>query len=140
MMHSRSIFATLLVALAAAAGCGESESDKAMADVCSARDDITKQVDQLKDLTITTATTTEVTDGLQAIRSDLTKIADATDKLSDERREQVQAANDDFGRAVRETLTSLGTTTSLEDASAQLKQAFDDLSKSYQDTFGDLDC
>ena len=44
----RSRLAIALVLLAAISACGgDSKSDKAMASVCSARDDITKQVDTL---------------------------------------------------------------------------------------------
>jgi hypothetical protein len=131
----------LLILLAfAAAGCGESKADKAMADVCSARDDITKQVDDLKNLTITTATTSQVTDALQAIQNDLKKIGDAREDLSEANREQVDKANQAFTSSLRKTLADVGTTTSLQDAATQLKAAFQDLADSYRNTFGQLSC
>ena len=61
-MHAK-ILMLLLIALAGAgvlAGCGQSEEEKAADQVCSARDDIAKQVDQLQGLTLTTATTDQV--------------------------------------------------------------------------------
>jgi hypothetical protein len=124
----------------AAAGCGESKADKAMAQVCSARDDITKQVDSLKNMTITSATTSQVSDSLQAIQNDLNKIGDARQDLSDANREQVDKANQAFASSVRKTFADIGTQTSLQDAATQLKAAFQDLADSYRNTFGQLSC
>jgi|SRR4051794_25936384 hypothetical protein len=135
------IVVALLLAAAVAAGCGgESKSDKAQADVCAARDDISKQVDQLKGMTLSSATTSQVTDALQAIRDDLSKIGDAKASLSDERRSDVQAANDAFAASVRDTLRAVGTSVSLDNASTQLHAAFDQLATTYKTSFGSLDC
>jgi hypothetical protein len=131
----------LLILMAfAAAGCGESKADKAMAQVCSARDDITKQVDDLKNLTITSATTSQVSDSLQAIQNDLNKIGDARKDLSDANREQVDKANQEFTSSVRKTFADVGTKTSLQDAATQLKAAFQELADSYRNTFGQISC
>src|SRR6185503_18682857 len=90
-MSSR--LAIALVLLATVAGCGgDSKSDKAMASVCSARDDITKQVDTLASMTITTATTSQAGAALSAIRDDLGKIADARKDLADDRRKEIDSA------------------------------------------------
>ena len=49
-----------LIATLAAAGCGgDSKEDKARAQVCDARDDISSQVQKLSDMEITTATTSQ---------------------------------------------------------------------------------
>jgi hypothetical protein len=137
-MRLASFIAIALMALVA--GCGESKSDKAMADVCAARDDISKQVDQLKGMTISTATSNQVKDSLQAIRDDLSKIGKARADVSDDRRQQIDAANTKFTSSVRATLLDLGKTVSLEDASTQLKNAFQRLAATYKDTFGAIDC
>jgi hypothetical protein len=137
-MRPARYIAVALVALVV--GCGESKSDKALADVCAARDDISKQVDQLKNMTISSATKSQVTDSLQAIRDDLSKIGDARGDLSDDRRQQVDAANTKFASSVRATLLDVGKTTSLEDASTQLKNAFARLADSYKQAFGSIDC
>jgi hypothetical protein len=136
------LFPLLLILMAfAAAGCGgQSQSDKAMAQVCSARDSITKQVDDLKNLTISTATTSQVSDSLQAIQKDLQKIGDARKDLSDANREQVDKANQAFASSVRQTFADVGTKTSLQDSAAQLKSAFQDLADSYRSTFGKINC
>jgi Tfp pilus assembly protein PilP len=138
-MRSLSAVALLLLTLAAA-GCGESAEDKAMADVCAARADISKQVDKLASLTPTTATTTEVRDGLQAVRDDLSNIADARKNLSDDRRKEVEQANTAFAGEVRDTLYEVGTSVSIESAGAQLTAAFQQLKTSYGQTFARIDC
>jgi uncharacterized protein YhaN len=137
------ILTLLLIALVPAsvlAGCGESEEEKATAQVCSARDNIAKQVDELKGLTLTTATTSQVRENLQAIRGDLSTIAAARGNLSDEQRTDVEQAHDAFRSVVGETAATVGRSTSVEDASAQLKAAFNELATSYQQTFGQIDC
>ena len=130
----------LMLMAFAAAGCGESKSDKAMAQVCSARDNITKQVDSLKNMTITTATTSQVTDSLQAIQKNLQKIGDARKDLADDKRQEVDKANQQFASSVRKTFADVGTKTSLQDAATQLKAAFQDLADSYRNTFGQISC
>jgi hypothetical protein len=137
------IIALLLLVLAAglATGCGgESKADKAKSQVCDARDDIAKQVDKLKGLTLTTATTEEITDSLQAIQSDLKTIADATGDLSDERRKEVQAANDDFKAKMNQIRADFASKLSLESAATQANAALQQLAESYRSTFGQLDC
>jgi hypothetical protein len=131
----------LVIALVAVvAGCGESKSDKAMADVCAARGDIAQHVDKLKSMTISSATTSQVSDSLTAIRGDLSKIADARRNLSDDRRQQVDAANTKFQSSVRATILDIGKTVSLADASTQITNAIDRLAASYKDAFGAVDC
>lgn len=137
----RSKLAIALVLLAAVGGCGgDSKEDKALASVCAARDDITKQVDALADMTITTATTNQVGTALQAIKSDLTKIGDARKDLADDRREEVDKANQAFASSVRKTVADVGTSVSLQGAATQLKDAFQQLKESYRSTFGGIDC
>lgn len=129
------VLATLLLA-----ACGESDEDKAMADVCSARDDIATQVDDLKGLTLTTATGDKVRSSLQAIEDDLSKIRDARGNLSEDRREQVQTANDKFASAVKSVLGDVGSSTSLADAATQIKTGLAGLASSYESTFAKIDC
>jgi phosphoglycerate-specific signal transduction histidine kinase len=137
------ILVLLLIALVPAsvlAGCGESEEEKATAQICSARDDIAKQVDELKGFTLTTATTSQVRENLQEIRDDLSTIADARADLSGDQRVEVEQANDAFRSTMGEIAETVARTTSFEDASAQLKAAFNDLATSYEETFGQIDC
>jgi uncharacterized protein YgfB (UPF0149 family) len=137
----------IVVAVLILAGIGvyllvgrDSKSEKAMAQVCDARSDIAKQVDGLKGLTLSSATTSQVSDSLQAIRSDLSTIASARADLADDNREQVQAANTAFVNTVRETVATVARTVSVEDAVTQLQSAVSKLAASYQDTYGKIDC
>jgi predicted ATP-dependent endonuclease of OLD family len=131
----------LILVAVVAAGCGgQSKSDKAMADVCTARDNITKQVNDLKNLTITTATTSQVSKDLQGIQDNLKKIGDARKDLSDANRKQVDKANQAFASSVRKTFADVGTKASLQNSATQLKAAFGDLADSYRNTFGTLSC
>jgi Tfp pilus assembly protein PilP len=139
-MRANPLIAVLIVPLLALAGCGGSEEDDAMAAVCSARDGIAKQVDELKSLTLTTATTSQVTEGVQAIRDDLTTIRKSREKLSDDRREEVQAANDAFAGQVRELAGTVGRSVSIEGAKAKLESSMQELAASYRSSFGQIDC
>jgi Tfp pilus assembly protein PilP len=138
-MNHRRITMVVVIAVVAG-GCGESKSDKAMSQVCSARADISKQLESLKAITPATATTSAITDSLKAVRDDLTTIADAQNDLSEDRQQEVQQANEAFTAQVRTTLRDLGTTVSAENASAQLKSSFEQLRATYAATFGKIEC
>ena len=121
-------------------GCGESEEEKATSQVCAARDDISKQVKELQGLTLTTATTNQVRDNLQAIKDGLSTMSSAQTDLSEERRTELEKANQAFGDAVRDTAADVGRTLSIEDASTQLQSAFEGLAATYGSTLGKFDC
>jgi Tfp pilus assembly protein PilP len=139
-MRATPLIVVLLVPLLLLTGCGGSDEDDAMAAVCTARDGIAKQVDDLQSLTLTTATTSQLTEAMEAIRSDLSTIRENREKLSDDRREEVQAANDAFTDQVRALAGTIGKTVSIEGAEAELESSLEQLATSYRDTFGRLDC
>lgn len=138
-MHRALLIALTLAALLAT-GCGQSKQDKAKSQVCDARADISKQVDTLKNLTITTATADQVSKSLQSIRDDLSKIASAQGDLADSRKAQVQSANEQFTSQVKNVLTSVGRSLSLGNAKQELTSALQQLATSYQQTFAKIDC
>jgi hypothetical protein len=140
LTRTAALLIMLLLPVALVAGCGESSADKAKDDVCAARDDIGKQVDTLKGLTLTTASRSKVSDSLASIRDDLTTIEGAQEKLSDDRRDQVKAANAQFKAAVQETAGNLGKSLSIQDAVTQIKQSLDQLAASYKSSFAKIDC
>src|SRR3954471_6274517 len=80
---------------------GDSKADKAMAQVCGARADISQQLDTLRKLTPGNARD-QAREGLQAIVDDLRTIASARGDLSDARRQQVQSANEAFAASVKD--------------------------------------
>ena len=135
--------ALLLSALAlglAFAACGQSDEDKAKADVCDARDDIQANVKDLQSLTLGTATVDKVKSNLTAIRDDVSKIADAQGQLSDSQKQQVQKANDAFKSKVQALAGDIGRSVSIEDAIKQLKSDFAELATTYQNSFARIDC
>jgi two-component SAPR family response regulator len=124
----------------ALAACGQSDEEKAKADVCDARDDIQANVKELQSLTLGTATTDKVRSSLNAIKDDLAKIADAQGQLSEGEKQQVQKANEAFKSKVKAVGEDLGKSVSIEDAATQLKSDFDELATTYQQSFGPIDC
>jgi membrane peptidoglycan carboxypeptidase len=133
----------LLMAVLSALGlgaCGESTQDKAKTTVCDARADISKQVDQLKGLTVSTVTVSKVQNSLKAISSDLSKIKDAQGDLSGDRRQQVQDATKTFTSQVQSIVGSVGKSTSLSEAKAQLTSALQQLGDAYKQSFAKVDC
>ena len=131
----------VLFAVVVVGACGgDSKEDKATAQVCEARADISKQVDNLKNMTLSTATTSEIRQNLTAIRNDLSKIKNAQADLNDQRKSQVQQANQALESQLKSIRSTLGSTTSLSDAKTQLSQAFQQLAGTYKDTFSKIDC
>jgi hypothetical protein len=133
------VLIALLAALALGA-CGESKEDKAKSTVCDARADISKEVDQLTGLTISTVTVDGVQNSLNAIRSSLSKISDAQGDLSGDRRQQVQDATKTFTSQVQSIAASVVKSTSLSDAKAQLTSALQQLGAAYKQSFARVDC
>jgi len=130
----------IAAAALAVAGCGESAQDKAEKQVCSARSDIQKQVNELKALTPATATTDGVKTNLNAIRDDLKKIADAQPQLNDQRKAQVKTANEKFVSEFQSVVGELGKSLSAGGARAQLQTALQQLAAAYQTAFSKVDC
>jgi hypothetical protein len=131
------VVATTGLALGA---CGTSKEDEAKNDVCDARADIQREVDNLKQLTPSTITADSVSKSLQAIRNNLKKIGDAQADLSDDRRSQVEQANKAFAADVKEIGSTVLRSTSLEEAKTQLQQSVTQLSDTYSNTFAKVDC
>jgi hypothetical protein len=132
----------IVVALALAlASCGgDSKEEKAQNQVCDARADISKQVDKLKGMTVATVSTDAVSQSLSAISSDVSKIASAQGDLSDERRQQVQSANQEFAKQIRGIAQQIATTKSAADAKSALTSALQKLGDAYKQTFAKVDC
>jgi len=136
----RSTIVMLLSAAIAVAACGESKQDKARTQVCDARADVQKQVNELSGLTLSTATADGVSQNLRAIRNDLGKISDAQSDLADDRRQKVQSANKAMTDQIRSIVQNVGRSLSVDDAQAQLKDATTQLVSAYKQTLGRIDC
>jgi gas vesicle protein len=136
-------YGTLLLVAAAlllAVGCGESAQDKAKKQVCSARTDLQKQVNELSGLTLSTATSEGVKNNLNAIRDNLKQIKDAQGDLSESRKAQVQQATQQFESQVKAIVQTVGTSTSLSAAATQLQAAAKQLATSYKQSLAKVDC
>lgn len=134
------LLACSALALGACGDSDESPQEEAIENVCDARDDIGEQVDRLSSLTLTTATATEVGDSLQAIRADLTTIADQRAELSSERRQEVEQATRAFTDQLSDIAGSLGTDLSLSAARRQLSAALDQLASAYRASLAQVSC
>ena len=134
-----SALALVLSALAFAA-CGESSQEKAKAQVCDARANISKEVATLTGLTITTASVNQVKTGVEAIVADLKKIKDAQANLDPARKEQVQNATATFAGEVSKIVSGLASNLSLSNAEAHLKSAVSELAASYKKTLAPINC
>jgi hypothetical protein len=130
----------LLLAACTAVGCGESDEEKAQNDVCDARDDIQKQVNELSNLTLSTATVEGVQENLNAIQDDLKKVGDAEGNLNDERKQQVESANKQFKAELDSIASGLTSDLSLSGAEQKFRTATQQLASSYRQTFAKVDC
>jgi DNA repair exonuclease SbcCD ATPase subunit len=135
----RSLVMVLVLAIGLGA-CGESEEEKAQNEVCDAQADIQKQVDQLSSLSLETATLDGVQKNLTAIRDDLQKIGDAQGDLSDERKQQVESATNEFTSELQSIASDIGRSLSVADARTRLESAFDRLASAYEQSFARVDC
>ena len=139
MRTACSVLAVVMLALALGA-CGESDEEKAQNTVCDARADIGEQVDELKAVTPATVTGDDVTQNLDAIKTDLKNIEAAQGDLSSDRRSEAEAANKEFTSSVQGIASELGGSLSASDAKAQLATALDQRAASYPKAFEPVTC
>jgi hypothetical protein len=137
--RSLAIVALLSSAFALTA-CGESSQEKAKAEVCAARSDISKQISALAALTPSIATVTDVKSGVEAIANDLKKIKTAEVKLQPERQEQVRTATHAFETQLTSIVNGITSNISLSNAETELKSALAKLSTSYRQTLSPINC
>ena len=141
-MRRRALLAA--AAALAVAGCGDDEQGPAQRSaqdqVCDARAEIGRQVDALQEMTATTVTGDAVRGSLSAIRDGLRQIRDAQGELNDDRRAEIQAANDRFTASIRSVGATILRSTSVEEAGAQVRAAVDELGQAYRSTLAAVDC
>jgi hypothetical protein len=122
------------------ASCGESSQEKAKAQVCQARSDISKEVKKLSELTLSTSILTEAKSGVEAIGKDLTTIKNAQPDLEPARKEQVQAATRTFESQINSILSELVSKPSLSKLETQLKSSLTQLAAGYEKALAPLNC
>ena len=132
--------ALIVLTALAASGCGESDEEKAQARVCDARAGIASEIETLGALTPATITADAVRESVESIRVDLKAIGEARADVSDERREDLDAANAAFTASIRNVGANVLRSQSVEEARTQLTAAADTLAASYRSTLGTYDC
>ena len=139
MFRSASAIAVLFSVLALAA-CGQSSQEKATAQVCEARADISRQISTLSTLTLSTSSVTQAKTSLEAIAADLKKIKGAQANLDPARKAQVQAATNTFETQLSSIVSSFTSSLSLTSAATQVKAAVTQLTTSYKQTLAPISC
>jgi hypothetical protein len=141
------VLAALLLSSLALAACGESAQEKATAQVCKARTEISKQITKLEGLTISSNTVTEAKTSFEAIGKELTEIKNAQSNLEPARKEQVQSATKSFetqlGTITAGVVASLGSgniEAQLKNAGPQLKSALSQLGADFKQALGPISC
>jgi hypothetical protein len=129
-----------LLSVFALASCGESSQEKAKAEVCKARADISTQVKKLGELTLSPSVLTEAKSGVEAIGKDLTMIKNAQPDLEPARREQVEAATRTFESQANAILSEVTSKPSLSKLETQLKSSLKQLAGSYEKALAPLNC
>jgi hypothetical protein len=133
----------LIVALSALllASCGgKSDEEQAKDDACTAVADIGTQVNQLQGYELTTVTADKVKGNVNAINSDLAQIKDSLPDVSSDLRGQLQDATNAFTAQISQLVSSVGQSTSLQQAATQLNAAVKQLQQSYQSAFASVSC
>ena len=135
----RSLVIVLLLGTSLGA-CGESDEEQAQDAACDARASIQKQVNELSDLTLESATAANVGDSLSAIRDDLEQIAEAQGDLSDERKQEVDSANKEFTSQLQSIAKNLSSGLSTSGAKEHFQAAVKQLADAYRQSFAGVDC
>jgi aspartate oxidase len=122
------------------AGCGESKQDKAKKAVCSARSEIEKSVNDLRSLTLTTASVDRVKNDISTIQTNLKKMVDNQKDLASDRKQKVQAATQQFGQQLQSIASGLTSNLSLSNAASKVKSAGATLQSAYTSALAPIDC
>jgi copper chaperone CopZ len=139
--------ATLLVGTLGLAACGESSSEKATKQVCSATKEIQTQIKKLETLPISSSFPTEVKTSFEAIEKSVKKIDEAAPNLPASSKEEINAANKAFQveaatitKDVASASKSSNVEAALKKAEPQIKASLTKLSSAYKKAFEVLKC
>jgi hypothetical protein len=134
--------AALGLSTLALVACGESSEEKAKAQVCGARANISKEITKLSELTLSSNLPSEIKSGAEVIGKNLATIKNEQGKLAPARKEQVQTASSTFANQVSSIVSGLVSSKSLSltNAEAQLKSAANQLKSSYKAALAPINC
>jgi hypothetical protein len=116
------------------------QQDKAQQQVCSARAAIQTEITTLQGLPVTAASIVPATQSLKKIQTSLQTVVDAQDKLSPERKQQVQTATKSFTGEVEAAAGDIASKSASGDAKDAVRAAADNLAASYKKAFAPVDC
>jgi hypothetical protein len=144
---SRLVVLTVVLSALGLVACGESSGEKATAQVCSARSEISTQVQTLESLTLSSSAASEAKTSVEAISRSLDKIKEEAPKLPSARKEEVEVAQ----KAAEVALTSMtasalsavtsgGVEAALKSVEPQLKTTAAALTAAYKHAFDELKC
>jgi ribosome-associated translation inhibitor RaiA len=143
----RTAIATLLIATLGLAACGESSSEKATKQVCSATKEIQTQIKKLENLPISSNFPTEVTASVEAIDKSVKKIEEAAPNLPTSSKEEINAADKAFEveiatitKEVASASKSSNVEAALKSAEPKIKASLTKLSSAYKKAFEALKC
>ncbi len=143
---STALAALILSALTLAA-CGESAEQKATAQVCKARSNISQQIKTLEGLTISSTFLSEAKKSVEAIGNDLKEIKAAQPNLQPARRAQVETATENFQKQMSGLAAGLTSgllsgvgTAQLQQAGPEIKAGLTQLANAYKQALGPISC
>ncbi len=131
------LFACLAFVLA---GCGESSAEKAHAQVCSSRTEISKQVESLKSLTPLPTSLVAAKTSFEIILKELGKIQSEVPKLEGPSKSQVETATNTFKAQITSLALSLTKGFNPATAATQLQRGLEQLLSSYKQTIAQISC
>jgi di/tripeptidase len=146
--HGARVAAVTTVACAfLLAGCGESSSEKATKQVCSATSEIKTQLKKLETLPISSSFPTEAKASVEAIDKSIKKIEEDAPNLPTARKEEINAADKKFQTEIATITKDVATASkstnleaALKSAEPQVKTALSNVSAAYKKAFEELKC
>jgi hypothetical protein len=139
--------AALLVSALGLAACGESSSEKATKQVCSATKEISAQIKKLENLPISSSFPTEAKASVEAIDKSIKQIDESAPNLPTASKEEINAADKDFETEIAKITRSVASATkssnleaALKSAEPQIKASLSKLSSDYKKAFEALKC
>lgn len=129
------------------AACGESSSEKATKEVCSATSEISTQIKKLETLPISTSFAIEAKASVETIGKSIKKIEEAAPNLPTAQKEEINAADKTFeteiGAISKDVLSATKSSNleaALKSAEPQIKASLSKLASDYKKAFEALKC
>jgi hypothetical protein len=141
------VVALLAISALGLAACGESSSEKATKQICSATSEITTQIKKLESLPISSSFPTEAKSSVEAIDKSIKKIEEAAPNLPTAQKEKISAADKAFQteiititKDVASASKSGNLEAALKGAAPQIQDSLSKLAADYKQAFESLKC